>query len=327
VSRSERTLPSSSSDTNLTVRDPVEMVYSAGQIVYVNRFNPVPPAPSPDATDDEKLAYDKENLWVGLIAEFRAESPEKVYLRVFWLYWPEELPGGRQSYHGKKELVLSNHVDIVDAASIACHADVSHWDENDDSNATVLRERFWRQTYNLKKLLTDSHNVLSKLRKYCVCGGYDNPEHDMFQCHKVGCGMWSHEACLVNDIAERAWDKFKNGMLTHEVHEDNKSLIQKITSTAGHMVEKALHLNEIKDEAHSEIRSGKKAKIVSHAKKPWSGKLEAEIIQVPKQLGEITHRAVVRQLVATYNSKPSPSFEVKTWNMDMPCLRCRQSLN
>jgi hypothetical protein len=84
------------------VKDPVAVIYSLGQIVYVNRRMPPPPAPPADASADKRLEYDKENLWPGLISEFRAASQEKVYVRLFWLYWPEELPMGRQPYHGKK---------------------------------------------------------------------------------------------------------------------------------------------------------------------------------------------------------------------------------
>jgi hypothetical protein len=42
-----------------------------------------------------------------------------VYARVYWMYWPEELPPGthdgkkivqgRQPYHGMHELIASNH--------------------------------------------------------------------------------------------------------------------------------------------------------------------------------------------------------------------------
>ncbi|KAJ9615850.1 hypothetical protein H2200_001927 [Cladophialophora chaetospira] len=316
---------------NAKFKDPVEVIYSAGHIVYVNRNFPVPAAPSADASEEEKLAFDKENLWCGVVEEFRAASQEKVYVRLFWLYWPEELPMGRQPYHGKRELVLSNHVDIIEAQSIACHADISHWDENDDSNKTVLSERFWRQTYDLTKRSGSSHNALSKLRKFCVCGGYDTPELDMYQCHKVGCGMWNHHACLIADVEERAWEKFKKGQLTDELPdtEEHKSLTQKITDTVGHMVEKGLGKSEVKDEAHSESisSSGKKAKSATAGKKPWSGKLAATITKIQKSSDETIHRATVTQLVPASNSKARPSYVPQDWSVELNCLRCHQALN
>lgn len=58
--------------------------------------------------------------WVARILEIRALDEQHVYARVFWMYWPDELPagthlggktlrGGRQPYHGKHELIASNH--------------------------------------------------------------------------------------------------------------------------------------------------------------------------------------------------------------------------
>ena len=70
-------------------------------------------------------------------------GPDRVFLRVSWLYRPEDLPGGRQYYHGKRELVMSNHIDIVDALSVSGRADVRHWRELDDEDDGL--EYYWRQ--------------------------------------------------------------------------------------------------------------------------------------------------------------------------------------
>lgn len=266
---------------------------------------------------------------MGLISEFRAENPEKVYVRVFWLYWPEELPMGRQSYHGKRELVLSNHADIIEAQTIASHAEISHWDENDDSNKTVLQERYWRQTFDLKKLATDPRNALSKLRKFCICGGYDNPGVDMYQCHKSGCGMWNHEGCLLADLEERAWENFKKGDLIHE--EENKSFTKKVSERIEQLVEIGLGKGEVQDEAQSgtisTAKGNKKAKSTPGGKKPWAGKLKAQIAKGQNLGEEGAHQAFVTQFVPTASSKATPQFEPKEWNMKLSCLKCRQPLN
>jgi hypothetical protein len=57
--------------------------------------------------------------WVARILEIRASDEHHVYARVYWMYWPDELPngtsngkkmvGGRQAYHGANELIASNH--------------------------------------------------------------------------------------------------------------------------------------------------------------------------------------------------------------------------
>lgn len=57
--------------------------------------------------------------WVAHILEIRASDEHHVYARVYWMYWPDELPPktidgkkrikGRQPYHGNHELIASNH--------------------------------------------------------------------------------------------------------------------------------------------------------------------------------------------------------------------------
>lgn len=322
----------------IAVKSPTSVTYSAGQVVYVNRHSPIPSPPPADASEEEMLQFDKENFWVGLISEFRAESHAKVYARVFWFYWPEELPMGRQPYHGKQELILSNYTDIIEAHSISCHAEVSHWDENDDSNQTVLSERYWRQTLDVAKLgahPAKATHALSRLRKFCICGGYDNPNVDMYQCRTVGCGMWNHQGCLVKDLEERAWAQFKQGILTHEVpdKQQEKGFTQKVGETLGHIVNLGLRRGEVKDEAHSEAiplaKGTKKLKVAAGGKSPWSGKLRGEIVKIHDD----THAAIVTQLVPDANSNPNSNsklvreFEPKVWHMKMSCLKCRQALN
>lgn len=315
---------------SIPVNNPVVVIYTSGQVVYVNRRFPIPESPPSDATEDERLQYDQENFWVGLISEFRAESPDKVYVKVYWLYWPDELPEGRQPYHGKRELVLSNHVDIIDASTIATHAEISFWDENDDSNKNVLQERYWRQTYDLKKAARDPRNALSKLRKFCTCGKYDNPNVEMYQCHKpqVGCGLWNHQGCLVKELEERAWNQFLTGTLTHEREED-QTLSQKVGGLIKPLVALAGGAKDDKVQQVAEARKGsKRAKQSAKGQKPWFGKLKANIETVDGNV----FNATVTQLVptpasASANGKGGHRFEPKEWRMKLNCLRCGESLN
>lgn len=266
---------------------------------------------------------------MGLISEFRAESQEKVYVKVFWLYWPDELPGGRQPYHGTRELVLSNHVDIIEAQSISSHAEVSFWDENDDSNKNVLQERYWRQTLDLKKA-KEGKNALSRLRRFCICGQFDNPNIDMYQCHKPqkGCGTWNHQACLYKDLEQRAWANFLTGTLTHE-REEEKSLTEKVGETIGNLVKPLVALSgEIKDHVSSgttpvAAKGTKKSKAAAGKKTAWAGKLKAEI----ETTGDDVHLATVSQLVPTPASKGAQRFEPKVWRMKLRCLQCGEALN
>lgn len=293
---------------------------------------PPPPAPPTDASAEERLEYDKENLWPGLISEFRAESQEKVYVRLFWLYWPEELPMGRQPYHGKNELIMSNHVDIVEAQTIACRATISHWDEDDDSD-DILEERYWRQTLDLNKLGRDPKMALSRLRQYCVCGGYDNPGREMFQCSERECRMWNHDACLLENLERKAWDKFQTASLAHEVHEDpsfGQKIRQLFKRRAIHGVENGAQ-GGLKDNADTEtiaVTKGNKkmkAKKEAGAKKPWAGRLEAKISKsdLPSQV----HRATITQLVPSATCKAKGRFEPKVWDVILRCLKCGSPLN
>lgn len=90
--------------------------------------------------------------WVAQVLEIRAQDPSHVYLRVFWLYWPNELPMGRQSYHGSNELVASNYMNITDAMTVTDKAEVTHVQE--EFNEAPADGLYWRQTYNImtKKL-------------------------------------------------------------------------------------------------------------------------------------------------------------------------------
>jgi hypothetical protein len=104
---------------------------------------------------DELRSNDTEvQFWVARILEIRAGSKRHVYLRVYWMYRPEDLPGGRQLHHGECELIASNHMDIIEVASVHEPVDVYHWNEdaNDETIAWPAEEQlFWRQTFDVTK--------------------------------------------------------------------------------------------------------------------------------------------------------------------------------
>ena len=69
--------------------------------------------------DPSQRRKKSEDDWVARILEIRASDERHVYARVYWMYWPDELPQGthdgkktvqgRQPYHGMNELIASNH--------------------------------------------------------------------------------------------------------------------------------------------------------------------------------------------------------------------------
>src|SRR5271168_5241059 len=62
-----------------------------------------------DTTKEEdeaaaKTIDDTDNtLWVANVVEVRAQNAWNVWVRIEWFYRPDELPGGRQPYHGRRE--------------------------------------------------------------------------------------------------------------------------------------------------------------------------------------------------------------------------------
>lgn len=65
------------------------------------------------------------------------------------MYRPEDLTGGRRPYHGKNELIASNHMAVIDAHSVECSVDVYHWKDNSNNQFDPEEELYWRQTLDV----------------------------------------------------------------------------------------------------------------------------------------------------------------------------------
>ncbi|RYN85230.1 hypothetical protein AA0119_g13273 [Alternaria tenuissima] len=128
--------------------------------------------------------------WLAKILEARAENASRVYLRVYWVYRPEDLPGGRQPYHGGGELIVSNHMDIIEADTLDAVADVVHWNDDLESMALPASQLFYRQGYDITK----ETDRLSKLNTYCIDKQPSNPDDILVQCPH--CSEWLHAGCL-----------------------------------------------------------------------------------------------------------------------------------
>ncbi|RYO02839.1 hypothetical protein AA0121_g13234 [Alternaria tenuissima] len=128
--------------------------------------------------------------WLAKILEARAGNASRVYLRVYWVYRPEDLPGGRQPYHGGGELIVSNHMDIIEADTLDAVADVVHWNDDPESMALPASQLFFRQGYDITK----KTNRLSKLNTYCIDKQPSNPDDILVQCPH--CSEWLHAGCL-----------------------------------------------------------------------------------------------------------------------------------
>ncbi|KFY58090.1 hypothetical protein V496_06246 [Pseudogymnoascus sp. VKM F-4515 (FW-2607)] len=151
---------------------------------------------------------DNVKFWVAHVLEIRAKSAGHVYAVIAWMYWPDQLvkahmraetpKSGRCWYHGKHELVASNHLDILDVECMAGRASVAQWLEGDDD--VILEGFYWRQ------MLDSTTGILSSIRKYCICKKYYNPDLTLIACPSDKCNLWLHEECLVDNALTEAYD-------------------------------------------------------------------------------------------------------------------------
>lgn len=164
-----------------------EAEFEVGQTIFVSK------------TPEEQDADSAIQHWIGRVLEVRAGDAAHVYLRVYWLYRPEDLPGGRQPYHAESELIASNHMDIIEALSVMDKASVMHWDEDMDKPWPGKEQLFWRQTFDVGRR---KGQQLSSLRTVCVDKAPCNPDEGLIQC--PSCSEWLHAHCLEERAVEDA---------------------------------------------------------------------------------------------------------------------------
>ncbi|KAL9093875.1 MAG: hypothetical protein Q9165_003798 [Trypethelium subeluteriae] len=171
--------------------------------------------------------------WKAHVLEIRAKDPQHVYLRVFWIYDPEELPGGRRPYHGEYELVPSNDMAIVDAMTVNGLVTLTKWNEyNDDEDPDTGTDEnpgfYWRQTYNIHT------RQLSQLRQHCFCNKPSNPDNLLVQCtNKATCGRWLHSECLKEKAVEKAIDQIPSGPTTEPTPSKKQRLVDESPRNSG----------------------------------------------------------------------------------------------
>ncbi|OTA84566.1 hypothetical protein M434DRAFT_171200 [Hypoxylon sp. CO27-5] len=139
--------------------------------------------------------------WVARILEIRASDEHHVYARVYWMYWPDELPPGtqdgkkliqgRQWYHGANELIASNHMDVINVVSVTAAATVNQWDETNEDD--VQQALYWRQAFDVRSM------ELSSAELRCKCNRPENPDKRLFGCSNEDCKKWLHDECLIHE--------------------------------------------------------------------------------------------------------------------------------
>ncbi|KAM0461324.1 hypothetical protein ACHAPV_004643 [Trichoderma viride] len=166
----------------------------------------------------------KADYWVARILEVRAADEHHVYARVYWMYWPEELPlgtldskkqiSGRQPYHGQHELVASNHMDIINVVSVVMGVNVKQWIESNDDD--IQESLYWRQAFNCRT------SELSSVALVCNCKTPANPDKTLVGCSNKTCEEWMHLDCLLDDVLTRVYDRLG----TDTPHKPEKPVIK-----------------------------------------------------------------------------------------------------
>lgn len=117
--------------------------FQVGQIVFVKNSD------EPDAKNPPNAVEG----WLAKVLEIRAGDSSHVYLRVFWVYRPEDLPGGRQAHHASSEVIVSNHMDVIEAVTVQSLAEMVHWNDDPDTLPLPADQLFFRQSYDITKRL------------------------------------------------------------------------------------------------------------------------------------------------------------------------------
>jgi len=338
----------------------VDHEFHQGNFIFVNRAERPPEPPSEDATDDELIEWQRKHMWVGRIQQVKAAKADEVLVRVFWLYWPEELPSGRAPYHGKHEMVLSNHADIIDATSMSGLADVTFWDEKDDTDAP-MGQIYWRQTLDFTKTGRNGKGRLSPLRKHCKCRSEYCPDLVMYKCHVNECAIWNHQECLEERLMQELEAKLQKGSLKSYLDrraeawneerekqtwtlgetiavgaEKVESLFHRARDSVMHQIEGRVDPSDTTDDkfdAAAALTPRSKAKAAADAvvkleqqeqQQQTAVRTEGRLSIEIKQTGA---KASVVAEVKLFPGKGPTSTETKSWEIQLDCLQCNKPLD
>eukprot|EP00252_Welwitschia_mirabilis_P009359 TRINITY_DN2191_c0_g1_i1.p1 TRINITY_DN2191_c0_g1~~TRINITY_DN2191_c0_g1_i1.p1 ORF type:complete len:212 (-),score=19.97 TRINITY_DN2191_c0_g1_i1:495-1130(-) len=142
------------------------------------------------AQDADKPPY------VARVEKIEMDARSGVKVRVRWYYRPEESIGGRRSFHGSKELFLSDHFDVQSADTIEDTCIVHSFKNYTKLESVGNEDYFCRFEY---KVATGAFTP-DRVAVYCVCEMPYNPDDLMVQCES--CKDWFHPSCMNLDIEQ-----------------------------------------------------------------------------------------------------------------------------
>jgi hypothetical protein len=242
--------------------------------------------------------------------EIRALDPLHVYLRVYWLYWPDELPPGRQPYHGKRELVPSNAMQIIDAMTVNGRLKVRHWDEELEERPAE-DEYYWRQTFDSKhnKLSVSGRcgcfhkrcaddSITQNLKTHCIDSKPANPDTPLLPC--PACHKAQHASCIANDALSRFTSRATPPPSTNGVN--------------GH--------SAVKDTPNGSARKTPQSASAKKATPRRASKGRRKSAVEEEEEAGVAEAAIVDGQVQITDNRPGMDGAVST--MPMLCLFCRE---
>jgi hypothetical protein len=183
---------------------PIEVDHGATQ----ENHEAVAPSSTDPVIPSEEEDVSLEGCGIAKVLECRASDEESVWLRIVWLYRPEDavdLGGeGRKPWHNTNELIASNHMQLVEAVNCNGKVNVKEWKV--DATAELTNKDFvWRQTLDI---LAPPKQRFSKIETYCVCAEPADLSKglsgSMVQCTNSACAGWLHTACLCEAAEKKA---------------------------------------------------------------------------------------------------------------------------
>ncbi|KAF2464092.1 uncharacterized protein BDR25DRAFT_297165 [Lindgomyces ingoldianus] len=265
--------------------------------------------------------------WVAKVLEVRAGDEQHVFLRVYWMYRPEDLPKGRQPYHGENELIASNYMQIVDATTVDSKAEVKHWVEQSNQNEVLdPNQLFWRQTLNVVPGLENpklkGKTVISELPTHCIDNTPCNPDKLLIQCPH--CNTWLHGPCLENDAID-------NEYKSHNIHSGASAGLGKQEPTNSQpTTPSASQANSKKRRRSSGITSANGTPTKRGRKKSVLTGRAASTFQPARISEDLFFSAQVVMLesekVQMIITDERPNQGKKTWEAPLRCLKCGEDI-
>jgi hypothetical protein len=176
--------------------------YERNDFIFVANEKSVKRQALMDSAKHGGAREEEDENWVARVLEIRASDQNHVYACIHWLYRPCDIPHGtsegkkkiqgRQPYHATKELIFSNHLDVIDVLSVLGPADVVQW--NGSLDEEIKHTLFWRQAYNWRR------SRISSTHRICICQTPASPDKYHLKCISSRCGKWMHHECLTHDI-------------------------------------------------------------------------------------------------------------------------------